>query len=58
MTSNGVAVLRYDERTKVHGSKMYAVEITVGEEVIEDALLVLVFLRQQEGIDYLKSEDK
>lgn len=50
LATNGIAVLRYDKRTKVHGLRM-AADITVEEEVIEDALLALDFLRKQEGID-------
>ena len=51
LASNGIAVLRYDKRTKVHGMEMDAANITVEEEVIEDALLALDFLRQWGVID-------
>jgi hypothetical protein len=51
LASNGIAILRYDKRTYVHGMKMDPAKITVEEEVIEDALLALDFLRQEEQID-------
>ncbi len=52
LASNGIAVLRYDKRTKVHSGKMVtATTVTVEEEVIEDALLAMEFLRKQKGIN-------
>ena len=54
LASNGIAVLRYDKRTRVHAVKItseLATKLTVEEEVIEDALLALEFLRRQKGID-------
>lgn len=43
LASEGVAVLRYDKRTLVHGQKLMAEvpELTVQEETIEDALLAV-----------------
>ena len=53
LSSRGIAVLRYDKRTKVHKEKMAALEktLTVKEEVIDDALAAAAFLRQHEAID-------
>lgn len=52
LASNGIAVLRYDKRTKVHGSKMMeAGMFTVQEETIDDALAAVELLRQTEQID-------
>jgi dienelactone hydrolase len=50
LASRGVAVLRYDKRSKVHGSK-FGSSFTVKEEVVEDALLAVGILRKTEGID-------
>lgn len=41
----GIAALRYDKRTKVHGAKYAARPITVNEEVIDDALAAMNTLR-------------
>lgn len=41
LASRGVMVLRYDKRSKKHGSKMNIFKTTVQEEVIDDALLAL-----------------
>lgn len=41
----GIAALRYDKRTKVHGAKYLSRAITVDEEVVDDALLALDALR-------------
>jgi hypothetical protein len=50
LASGGVAVLRYDKRTKVHGAQMTG-EVTVEEEVIEDALAAVETLRAHARID-------
>jgi uncharacterized protein len=54
LASQGIAVLRYEKRTKVHGgqisSEMVA-RMTVQEEVIDDALSAVQLLRQTPGID-------
>ena len=50
--SRGVAVLRYDKRTKVHGVKIAPLtQFTVKEETIDDALLAAALLRKEPGID-------
>ena len=52
LASRGIAVLRYDKRTKVHGAKMAALTaLTVQQEVIEDVLDAVKALRAQPGID-------
>ncbi len=53
LASQGIAVLRYDKRTKVYGAVMAKMTdpITVKEEVIDDATAAVEFLRQQPQID-------
>lgn len=50
LASQGVAVLRYDKRTWVHGARM-GPDITVEQEVIEDALAALAVARAQPRVD-------
>jgi len=52
LASRGVAVLRYDKRTKVYPAKMAAAAgLTVKEEVVDDAVAALAFVRTQPRID-------
>jgi dienelactone hydrolase len=52
LASRGVAVLRYDKRTRAHGGKMASLpQLTVKEEVIDDAIAAVKLLRATEGID-------
>ena len=52
LASRGIAVLRYDKRTMVHGAKAMAVKaLTVRQEVIEDVLEAVKALRAQPGVD-------
>ena len=53
LASKGVAVLRYEKRTKEHGMKLVALKntLTVKEETIDDALAAVALLRKTEGID-------
>jgi len=52
LASRGIAVLRYEKRTKVYGKEMAAAgEITVKDEVIDDALNALRILRETPGVD-------
>ena len=52
LASRGIAVLRYDKRSKVHGARMAAVaNATVREEVIEDVLHAVTLLRAHPRID-------
>ncbi len=53
LATRGVAVFRYDKRTYVHGIQptLSLPYFTVEEEVIEDALEALKFLRTQKDVD-------
>ena len=53
LASNGVASLRYDKRTRVHGQEMMALPggFTVQEEVVDDALAAAEILRNTPGVD-------
>ncbi len=56
MASRGIAVLRYDKRTKVHAQKLLAEAnklkpITVREETMDDAGYALEWLRQRREVD-------
>lgn len=50
--ARGIAVLRYEKRTKQHGPKLFSLpNLTAKEEVIDDALAAVELLRKTEGID-------
>ncbi len=51
LASRGIAVLRYDKRTKIHGTRMTAEKTTVENEVILDALEAIKLLRKRPEID-------
>lgn len=54
LASRGIAVLRYDKRTKVHGAAFTSEEaasFTVKEETIDDAVLAVKLLKTIDGID-------
>lgn len=53
LATHGVAVLRYDKRTKIYGVNAFtnAARFTVQEEVIDDAVAAAAQLRREEGID-------
>jgi dienelactone hydrolase len=52
LASNGIAVLRYDKRTKVYAEKVAALKnFTVKEETIDDAVTAVEILRQTPNID-------
>ena len=52
LASQGIAVLRYDKRTRVHAARMKgSTTFTVKEEVIDDALAAVELLRKEPGID-------
>jgi fermentation-respiration switch protein FrsA (DUF1100 family) len=52
LASQGVAVLRYEKRNKEYGAKMVKMkDLTVKEEVLDDALLAAALLRKTNGID-------
>jgi dienelactone hydrolase len=56
LASQGIAVLRYEKRTKQHGARMAASlsNFTVRDETIDDALAAVELLRRTEGIDAKK----
>jgi len=56
LASRGIAVLRYDKRSRVHSEKMREMEdsITVKEEVIEDVLEAIKFAKNRIEIDSSK----
>jgi dienelactone hydrolase len=52
LASRGVAVLRYEKRTRQHGARLAAVkDFTVRQETVDDALAAADLLRHAEGID-------
>lgn len=52
LATDGIAVLRYDKRTKVHAGKFAKdAPITVMEETVDDAILAVELLAKTEGID-------
>jgi dienelactone hydrolase len=53
LASNGIAVLRYDKRTKVHAAAMAAdvANVTVREETVDDAIAAVDLMRRMDGID-------
>ena len=52
LASRGIAVLRYEKRTKEHGTKLAKKkDITVKEETIDDALAAVKLLRKTPRID-------
>ncbi len=54
LASQGIAVLRYEKRTKIHGAKFtpeLIARITVKEETIDDALSAVQRLRQRPEVD-------
>lgn len=52
LASKGVAVLRYDKRTLVHGRKLTTEKgLTIKEEVVDDALLAVELLRKTANVD-------
>ena len=51
LAARGVAVLRYEKRTKAHGARMKDLALTVKEEVVDDALAAVALVGAQPGID-------
>jgi len=53
LAARGIAVLRYDKRTKVHGEKMVASAqpLTVRQETVDDSLAAVALLRKTPEID-------
>jgi dienelactone hydrolase len=52
LASRGIAVLRYDKRTRVHAGLMRDLRgLTVKEETIDDAIVAVQVLRSTAGVD-------
>lgn len=53
LASRGIAVLRYDKRTKAHPEQVASLKntFTVKEEVVDDVLAAVALLRKTAGID-------
>ncbi|MFL6230976.1 MAG: alpha/beta hydrolase family protein [Pyrinomonadaceae bacterium] len=52
LASQGIAVVRYDKRTRVYGAKVAALgNFTVKEESVDDAVAAAQLLRQTPGVD-------
>jgi dienelactone hydrolase len=56
LATRGIAVLRYDKRSKVYGKKILAdpkgeATMTVKDETIDDALLAAALLQRTKGVD-------
>ncbi len=52
LASNGVAVLRYEKRTRHYPERFAEIgDISVQQETIDDALAALAFLRQSSAVD-------
>jgi dienelactone hydrolase len=52
LASQGIAVLRYDKRSRVYGAQLATMnDLTVKEEVIDDALAAVELLRRTDKID-------
>jgi dienelactone hydrolase len=56
LATRGIAVLRYDKRTKVHGAKFESLRdgFTVKEEAVDDALAAVALLRGVAEVDARK----
>ncbi len=51
LASRGIAVLRYDKRTRTHGNRVAGLrDFTVKEEVIDDALAAVKKMRETRGV--------
>jgi len=51
LASRGIAVLRYDKRTRVYGPRMSEMAFTLQQETIEDAVRALALTRHQPEVD-------
>jgi uncharacterized protein len=52
LASRGIAVLRYEKRTRAHGAQISVLkDFTVQQETVDDAVLAAELLRHTEGID-------
>jgi dienelactone hydrolase len=51
LASQGIAVLRYEKRSKAYGDRMKNMPVTVKEEVVDDAVAAIEFLRANVAVD-------
>ncbi|HMK73075.1 MAG TPA: alpha/beta fold hydrolase [Myxococcaceae bacterium] len=51
LSARGVVVLRYDKRTRTYGAALKGKAVTVEEEVLDDALEALTWLRRRPEVD-------
>jgi dienelactone hydrolase len=51
LASHGIAVLRYDKRTRVYGARMQSRFVTLDAEVTDDALAAFAVARGTPGLD-------
>ncbi len=51
LSSRGIAVLRYDKRSKIYGEKMSEMDFTLNEETVDDAVKAVALLRARPEID-------
>jgi uncharacterized protein len=52
LASKGIAVLRYEKRTKQHSQKLSSLKgVTVKEETIDDVIAAVAFLKKRQDID-------
>lgn len=51
LASAGIAVLRYDKRTRTHGHRLDPLTLTLDGEVIDDAVAAMELLRTRDDID-------
>jgi dienelactone hydrolase len=52
LASRGIAVVRYEKRTKLYGTRIAAMKtFTLHDETVEDALKAVALVRTQPGID-------
>lgn len=51
LASRGIAVLRYDKRTKIYGNRMGYMDFTLQDETVDDAVRAVALLRKEPGID-------
>jgi dienelactone hydrolase len=53
LASQGIAVLRYEKRTKIYGTKLVALKrFTVNDETVDDAVAAVTLLQKTPGIDH------
>jgi dienelactone hydrolase len=51
LASQGVAVIRYEKRSKAHGDKVGSAPVTVKDEIVDDAVAAANLLRATRGVD-------